>query len=223
MFFRFRKTMNSLCIVVLVLTFWGRLLGNSMYVYAQGFVPGTYVGSAEGFHGDVKVEVTLTEDRIVSIDVSEDETAGVGDKAIEQLVASVIESQSLNHDVVSGATYSSEGFLAALALALDASGADLEALKTKEVDASLDEAITSQTTDVVVVGGGGAGLAAAVSAHQNGANVILVEKMPRLGGNTIISGAAYNAADSERQVALVMTENEVNTVEEILAEVQKMN
>lgn len=221
MFFRFRKTMNSLCIVVLVLTFWGRLLGNSMYVYAQDFVPGTYVGSAEGFHGDVKVEVTLTEDRIVSIDVSEDETAGVGDKAIEQLVASVIESQSLNQDVVSGATYSSEGFLTALAVALEASGADLEALKTKEVDASLDEAITSQTTDVVVVGGGGAGLAAAVSAHQNGANVILIEKMPRLGGNTIISGAAYNAADSKRQVALVMTENEVNTVEGILAEVQE--
>ena len=223
MYYRLRKIMNGLCIVILVLTFWGRALGNNMNIYAQCFIPGTYEGSAEGFHGDVKVEVTLTEERIVSIDVSEDETAGVGDKAIEQLVASVIESQSLNQDVVSGATYSSEGFLTALAVELESSGADLEVLKTKEVDASLDEAITSQTTDVVVVGGGGAGLAAAVSAHQNCANVILIEKMPRLGGNTIISGAAYNAADSERQVALVMTENEVNTVEEILAEVQKMN
>ena len=32
-------------------------------------------------------------------------------------------------------------------------------------------------TDVVVVGGGGAGLSAAISAKENGANVVLVEKM----------------------------------------------
>lgn len=53
--------------------------------------------------------------------------------------------------------------------------------------------------DVVVIGGGGAGLAAAVSAAEQGAKVVLLEKLPRLGGNTIISGGAYNAADPARQ------------------------
>jgi succinate dehydrogenase/fumarate reductase flavoprotein subunit len=38
--------------------------------------------------------------------------------------------------------------------------------------------------DVVVVGGGGAGLASAVSAAEHGASVLLLEKMPRLGGST---------------------------------------
>ena len=37
------------------------------------------------------------------------------------------------------------------------------------------------TTDVVVVGGGGAGIASAISASQNGADVILIEKMGYLG------------------------------------------
>ncbi|MFC1987531.1 FAD-binding protein [Chloroflexota bacterium] len=42
--------------------------------------------------------------------------------------------------------------------------------------------------DVVVVGYGGAGAAAAITAHDNGARVIIVEKMPSGGGNTRISG-----------------------------------
>lgn len=43
-------------------------------------------------------------------------------------------------------------------------------------------------TDVVVVGYGAAGAAAAISAHDSGANVILLEKMPYLGGNTGVAG-----------------------------------
>lgn len=145
----------------------------------------------------------------------------MGDQAIEQLVEQVIATQSLNLDVVAGATYSSEGFMAAILVALELAGADIAALQTKEAEVeSEDTNISSQTTDVIVIGGGGAGLAAAVSAHQNGANVILIEKMPRLGGNTIISGAAYNSADPERQALLEMTENEKETVEGILAEEQ---
>jgi flavocytochrome c len=53
--------------------------------------------------------------------------------------------------------------------------------------------------DVVVVGAGGAGLAAAVSAAEKKASVIVLEKMPTVGGNTIISGGGLNAADPERQ------------------------
>ncbi|AXY25720.1 flavocytochrome c [Suicoccus acidiformans] len=173
-------------------------------VLAQGYTPGNYEGQAEGFGGNVAVEVTLTEDRIVSIDVdAPNETAGIGDTAIESITNDVIEKQSLNIDVVSGATGSSEGILAAIAAALESSGADVDALKAKEDDAEEleDEELD---TDVVVIGAGGAGLAAAVSAVENGASVVILEKMPMVGGSTIIAGGQYNAVDQNRQQAYEM-------------------
>lgn len=51
-------------------------------------------------------------------------------------------------------------------------------------------------TDVLVIGGGGAGLVAAIEAASNGAKVILVEKMPAVGGNTIISATGITASDT---------------------------
>jgi flavocytochrome c len=57
------------------------------------------------------------------------------------------------------------------------------------------EAKTS--ADVLVIGGGGAGLVASITAAENGANVILVEKMPAVGGNTIISATGITASDTQ--------------------------
>ncbi|WP_300948597.1 FAD-binding protein [Turicimonas muris] len=60
---------------------------------------------------------------------------------------------------------------------------------------------------MVVVGAGGAGLSAAVTAKDLGAkNVLIVEKMPVVGGNTLRCASAFNAADPERQKALPMTD-----------------
>lgn len=56
-----------------------------------------------------------------------------------------------------------------------------------------------RTDDVVVIGSGGAGLSAAVTAADKGAGVVVLEKMPIIGGNTVISGGYLNAADPERQ------------------------
>ena len=55
--------------------------------------------------------------------------------------------------------------------------------------------------DVLVVGTGYAGLAAAIEVHDAGAKVVIFEKMPTIGGNSIIAGGAYNAVDPERQKA----------------------
>lgn len=54
-------------------------------------------------------------------------------------------------------------------------------------------------TDVVVVGGGGAGIATAISASENGANVILIEKMGYLGGATMLSGGIIPAVGTKQQ------------------------
>lgn len=50
-----------------------------------------------------------------------------------------------------------------------------------------------QSYDVVVVGAGGAGLSAAIEAKEAGASVVILEKMPMIGGNTLLSGGEMNA------------------------------
>ncbi|WP_201259835.1 flavocytochrome c [Tissierella sp. P1] len=167
------------------------------------FKPGKYIGEGKGINGTVKVEVTVTEDEITDIKVLEhNETPGVSDLAIDDLPLQIIEAQGLGIDTVAGATMSSNAILEAVGQALEKAGANIEALKEKTVGNDFSSAtVTEKQVDVVVIGGGGAGLAAAVSAHQNGASVIILEKMPRVGGNTMISGASYNAVDPKRQEA----------------------
>ena len=63
-----------------------------------------------------------------------------------------------------------------------------------------------KSTDIVVIGGGGAGLTAAISAHEKGAKVILVEKNHVLGGNAVTDITVFgkiaeeNAATYSRSV-----------------------
>lgn len=166
------------------------------------YTPGTYTGKGAGINGDIEVEVIVTENEITDVKVlSHNETPGVGDLALSDIPAGIVEHQSLGIDAIAGATVSSEGILEAVANALEQAGANIEALKAVKVTTEKETLVTTEKeVDVVIIGAGGAGLSAAVSAHQNGASVIILEKMPKVGGNTIISGAAYNCADPGRQV-----------------------
>ena len=55
--------------------------------------------------------------------------------------------------------------------------------------------------DVIVVGGGGSGLAAAVSAAEQGLSVVLLEKRPQLGGSTGIAVGSFTANRTRHQQA----------------------
>lgn len=63
--------------------------------------------------------------------------------------------------------------------------------------AVVDESTSS--TDVLVIGGGAAGLAAAIQAAEEGASVILIEKLGMLGGSTLISGGIMYGAETPTQ------------------------
>lgn len=61
-------------------------------------------------------------------------------------------------------------------------------------------AVQDKSTDIVVIGAGGAGMTAAIQAVQDGAkNVVLVEKMPITGGNSVRSTGGLNAAPTKYQ------------------------
>jgi len=55
--------------------------------------------------------------------------------------------------------------------------------------------------DVIVIGAGGAGMAAALSAREQGASVLLLDAAERAGGSTRLSGGVYYAAGSNLQHA----------------------
>ena len=169
---------------------------------AEGFTAGTYTGTAQGFGGDVTATVTLSETEITDIQVVGDqETDGLGSVAIEQLPPKMLEVQSPNVDAMSGATVTSNAIIEAVTAALSQAGVDASALVPKEAE---DKALEEQTleADVVVIGAGGAGMTAAITAHEAGKEVILLEKMPYAGGNTTKSTGGMNAAETSVQAEL---------------------
>ena len=60
-------------------------------------------------------------------------------------------------------------------------------------------AAAADRADVVVIGAGGAGLSAAVTAHDLGKKVIVLEKMAFVGGNTNRAAGGLNAAETKPQ------------------------
>ena len=71
------------------------------------YAPGTYTGKALGRNNDVVVECTFDENSIVSISViSNAETPGVGDVPLKIIPEEIVKYQSLDVDLVAGATLS---------------------------------------------------------------------------------------------------------------------
>ena len=92
---------------------------------AQSYTAGTYQGSAYGRNGSVTVEVTLTEDAIADVQVvSSSETENIGTVVQERMPKEIVETQSIDVDNVSGATFTSNAIKNAVKNALTEAIAD---------------------------------------------------------------------------------------------------
>ena len=184
---------------------------------ADGYTAGTYTGRADGRNGEITVDVTFSEDAITDIVVKDhQETAGIADAAINDLPGEIVASQSLAVDAKSGATFTSEGIVNAVADAVAQAGGDADALRAVPVEKELSTETIEMTTDVVVVGGGAAGMAATVRLEQLGKNVILLEKASFLGGAISVSGGNQVVMGSKLQAEAGVTDDSVDSMVEDL-------
>ena len=178
------------------------------------FTPGTFTTTAIAHNGPMTVETVFSDSRILSVRiVNHIESPGVW-QVLDVVPQRIVEHQSLAVDIVAGATLTGVAVINAVSEAVQMAGGNMTPL-TRPIRAPR---VRNQSfeADVIVIGGGGAGLAAAVSAHQNGASVIVIERLGFTGGTTIFSGGAFNAAYPPGQANLAMSPGNRNTILELI-------
>ena len=170
-------------------------------VFAAGFAaasmaaPVTAQGTGVGKHGDITVAVTFDAGKIQDIKIVKNaENPILAKKVFTDLKDQVVALSSTDVDLVSGATFSAKGFIDAVNDAAKKAGVTLAKADKKALKKAARELPKTSNYDVVVIGAGGAGFSAAITARNAGANVVLLEKMPAVGGNSLISGAEMNVA-----------------------------
>lgn len=160
--------------------------------------------SAGGFGGKVTVEVTTEGEKIKDLKVvSHKETAHIMDRAFPILKERILEAQSPIIDSVSGASFTSFAVKKAVADVLKKEGKDFGRI-TFKTKAPEQPAMIGKTvnTDIVIIGGGPAGLAAAISAKEAGADkVTIIEKLDILSGNGKFDMNFFDMINSKAQKA----------------------
>lgn len=184
---------------------------------ATSSTSGSFTGSSVGMQGTVTVSMTVEDGKITNVELTEiHETPAVASVAMERIPAQMVEYQTTTVDTVTGATLCSNAIMRAAKAAAEEAGLDADTLEANAYHAVAGED-EELSTDVLVVGAGGAGFSAAITAAQNGANVVLIEKSSVAGGNTLMQGGAFNANDDEAQAATILTEAQKNTLDGYLA------
>ena len=154
-----------------------------------------FVETVQDEAGELVINVSLETDRIADIEL----TGRRGCRTLSsspalKRFAHVFWTANTPHvDAISGATSQSEAVKKAVSKAM------LKSSKALAGGRGRQRCAAPKSYDVVVVGSGGAGLAAAIQAHDEGASVLIVEKMPTIGGNTIKASAGMNAAETRFQ------------------------
>lgn len=175
---------------------------------------------AKGYGGNVEVSLTVEDGIITDITAKGDEeTQGVGTLALEQLPDRIRSSNSLDVDVVAGASVTSKAILEAAHEAMKNAGLTKEALIAK-ADAAEDMpakmAPAFDNPDVIVIGAGFSGINAAIEAAQNGAKVYLFEQNNVIGGSARFAGGTTSAAGAKMQKDAGVEDSPENFAQDIL-------
>lgn len=151
---------------------------------------GTYSGTGEGRNGFITLTIDVKGGKVSSVKVDSEAESDFAKEAITNLSSQVVKGYAVNElDAVSGATMTSRGTIEALENAINASKGIVKKPKKYK----------NTSCDIVVIGSGGAGLSAAVESALKGADVIVVEKMGIVGGNSNYSTAGLNASETSVQ------------------------
>ncbi|CPR15582.1 flavocytochrome c [Brenneria goodwinii] len=164
-----------------------------MSLSSKKFKPGIFQEKAQDDANELVINVSLETDRIADIALDASSNLDVSFATSFEVIRSrILDANSPHVDAVTGATTQSEAVKKAVSKAL------AKSCKAQILEEGGNPA-TPQRYDVVVVGSGGAGLAAAIQASDEGANVLIIEKMPSIGGNTIKASVGMNAAETRFQ------------------------
>ena len=181
---------------------------------------GTYEETVDGRNGKVTVSTTISSGKITNVEVKDNkETPEIAGTAITELPKKIVEKNSPNVDGVTGATITSDAIKEAVKNAIKTAGGDPDSFGSDSAQAS-ESKTEKLTADVVVIGAGGAGITAALTAQQNGAKVILLEKSANIGGVSVIAGGPMGINSKEQKEAGVAG---TFTTQEILAYWQSYN
>lgn len=190
-----KKFLSVVCALVMVLGLM------SVTAYAAELTDGVFEGTGKSFGGDLKVAVTVEGGKITKVEVlSHGDTAGVCDAAMEKIPAAIVEAQSADVDVVTGATLSSNGIMAAVKNALG-------------LEEAAEQVCTISDPDVLVIGAGVAGMRTAIEACRNGAKVVVLEKTDRVGGT--IGGGTLIGINSKLQAEAGIEDDPELLVEDV--------
>ena len=182
---QFKKTLLSAAAMLVAGTLSASLMA----------APVTTEGTGVGKHGDITVAVTFDNGKIQDIKVVKTaENPILAQKVFTEFKDEIVAQNSTELDMISGATFSSKGLVDAVNDAAKKAGVTLGKADKKALKKVARDLPKTSNYDVVVVGAGGAGVSAAITAKAAGANVVLLEKMPAVGGNSLISGAEMNVA-----------------------------
>ncbi|MFI3209664.1 MAG: flavocytochrome c [Peptostreptococcaceae bacterium] len=187
---------------------------------------GIYEGIAKGYGGEIKLEIKIYNSKIENIEIiSHMETKIISDPAFKYVPENIVKANSICVPNISGCSITSRALKEAVKDALIKSGADKSLLEQLIIESETLDKISSnnrirlkdnEKTDVIVVGSGGAGLSAAISSASFGKKVIVVEKMNKLGGNTLVSMGGVNVPKNDAQIKKGIDDNKEDFYEDII-------
>lgn len=149
---------------------------------------GEYQATAKGFNllTPMAVSVSIAGNKITAITIGKNgETNGMPQVVQAKLVPRIIEAQSLAIDALTGATSTSNALIDAVRNCAVQAGATEAALYRKVSGQAKKN--QEYTADVVIVGMGGSGMAAAMSAAEQGLKVIAIDKAAKWGGTAAVT------------------------------------